>query len=158
MGRAVTGAREGIEQVHDALAQLEARLGGVGEITSESRDALAAMMSGVGHIVESFTAIAAGVQEQAGRLESLAANAGIVQQSAIDARNRAGGIVQGGAEQIASMQELAGASEQLAELAVRLDALTDRFCTSRPDVSEPDGKAGRHNLAATLRATVRAGA
>ncbi|HEX9106558.1 MAG TPA: methyl-accepting chemotaxis protein, partial [Longimicrobiales bacterium] len=157
--RAVTGARDGIEQVHEALAQLESRLGGVGEVTAESRDALAAMVAGVEHVVDSFTTIASGVQEQAARLESLAGNAEALQQFATEARSRASGIVQGGAEQIASMQELAGASEHLAELAARLDSLTNRFRTIRPDASAPeDVSAGRHKLATTLRATLTAGA
>ncbi len=54
------------------------------------------------------------------------------------------------------MQELAAASQHLAELAGRLDSLAARFRTST-DGETPQAAADRHGLLTTLRATVRAG-
>ncbi len=157
--RVIGAAREGIEQVHTSASTLEASLGGVGEVTAESREALASLVRGIEELNESFAEVAREVEAHSASLETLATSAQSLQRSAVEGREHAQRIAAAGSEQIASTQELAGASEHLADLAARLDTLTGRFRTSAGDDAAERGtlsQVGRHKLGATLRAAVSA--
>ncbi len=155
--QAITDARGSIEDVHQAMAELESRLGGVGAITAESRQALDDLVRGIEGIIRSFVEVAGGVAEHAQKLNTLATIADALRDSAAETRSQTGSIASAGSEQVAAMEELAAASQHLAELAGKLDALAGRFRTGAAGEGAQPAAVARHGLAATLRAAVGAG-
>jgi methyl-accepting chemotaxis protein len=119
--------REAIARVREQLDMADRRLAGVGEANREGQTALASMVDGLRRAVEAIERIHGEVEAQAGVMDELLASMRNVQEIAHNTRARTEQTAAAAQEQGAAMEELADNSQILAEMAIRMNQLTDRF-------------------------------
>ena len=138
-----------VQEVGTAIAQVRARLeagtarlGDVGEVASENRDAVSALRETMAINTRFIERIATDLTVQTHGLSSLLAHMEQVQQIARAAVVRAQQTAAATQEQIASMHELSGTGERLAEMAVALNTLAEAF---RVEEARPNAEVGNRN-------------
>jgi len=127
-----------VDELHTAIGEVRTRLhqGGtriadISAAAEQSRAALVSIVAGLEQTVRFIDTIAGDAGRQAGAMTGLQDQMSQIQQIAQDARCSAEETAAATGEQIASMDSLAARSQELADLAVRLNQVAARFDTSR---------------------------
>jgi methyl-accepting chemotaxis protein len=137
--RAVAGVvdevRRAIGDVQGQLDDWNVRLADVGEIAEGGRQALMQIVAGLESTSTFIDQIANEIDSQATALAELHEGMVRVQDIARGALERARQNASATEHQVTSMEELTDASEQLAHMAVQLDALASRFKIPDPSAT-----------------------
>jgi methyl-accepting chemotaxis protein len=133
-GSSATEVAALVNEIRTAIAEVSQRLGvgitklsGVGEVADAGHAALVSIVSGLGTTVAFIEQIASDADRQAGAVTDLLQMMIQIQEIARTALDRAHETAAATGEQIASMQFLSATGQELAELAVGLDALSAQF-------------------------------
>ena len=127
VGGVVLATSAAIAEVRERLRAGSERIGGVGEVTENGRDALSFIVQGLERTVAFVERIARDVERQAGALGGLRDDMGRVRQIAGASAERARQTAAAAETQWSAMEELARGSQSAAETAAGLRALAGRF-------------------------------
>jgi methyl-accepting chemotaxis protein len=126
-GDTVGETRDAIARVREQLDMADRRLAGVGEASREGEAALGSMVDGLRSAVEAIERIHAEVEAQAGVMDELLTAMRHVQDIAQNTRTRTEQTASAAQQQGAAMEDLADSSQSLAEMAMHMHALAERF-------------------------------
>ncbi|HYH83662.1 MAG TPA: methyl-accepting chemotaxis protein [Longimicrobium sp.] len=127
VGDTVGETREAIARVRAELDMADRRLAGVGAASREGETALGSMVDGLRSAVEAIERIHAEVEAQAGVMDELLAAMHHVQEIAKNTRSRTEQTASAAQQQGAAMEEVADTSQTLAEMAMHMNVLAERF-------------------------------
>ncbi len=129
----ISEIRAGIEVVASAMTSGEKRVHGVEEVAGEAQSALEEIHTGVNKAAELVRATAGDSKAQSERLGALAQRLARVAEISAESASSASTTAQQVTAQIRAMESLNQTSQQLAELAERLQGGIAKFSVMKPD-------------------------
>ncbi|MDB4907061.1 MAG: methyl-accepting chemotaxis protein [Gemmatimonadetes bacterium] len=128
--RTIATVRDHIGETVQSMAEGEREVRGVGDIASEAKLALDAMLHGITQLTALTTETSAVTREQSSRLDELASAIDGVQRAAEDAATRAHHATEAITQQSAASEQVVGTAQRLLTLAERLRRSVRRFSAS----------------------------
>jgi methyl-accepting chemotaxis protein len=123
----VAEVRDAIQAVRQQLTFGTAKLESVGTVAEGGRRALQSIVTGLDETASLVERMAGDLAQQVGAMDALLAQMGQIQHIAQAASERSQQTAAATQQQIASMEELTSSSQQMAEMAVALNAVATRF-------------------------------
>jgi methyl-accepting chemotaxis protein len=123
----VAEVRRAIADVRERLSVGTTKLTSVGTVADGGRAALQSLVSGLDSTTTIVERIAGDLAQQVRSMDGLLSQMAQIQKIAQTASDRAQQTASATEEQIASMEELTATSQQMADMAVSLNALASRF-------------------------------
>jgi methyl-accepting chemotaxis protein len=133
--------RDRVAAVASVMSENERLVLGVGDVATRATTALGSILAGSERIAAVIAEAASVSRLQAAAMAELATVIQEIQGVAADAARRAGGAAGMAQEQHASLDALAGTTQQLADLAERLREASDRFTLPAEATRETGGAA-----------------
>ena len=128
----VASTRSAIDETRARLVAENDAVADAGEVADAGRAALAAMVAGLGQMVETVERIAAEASAQSEAVDGLRRDIEEVDALARGVMERTRSGAAAAETQVAAMQEVTAGSQQIAAVAASLDALAARFRVAAP--------------------------